>query len=753
MSTGVRPSPARTRCAAAVVTLLLTAGPATSGAAAAAPQATPPVVTSPSSSSQAAVSAVAGGFGGSTSPTPPAVGHTRLAGPADRQPADPTSDPLSLRIVDVTPAVAVRGEPVSLTVELTNRGTAALKDVQVNALLGRSLPSREALRRWIRDGKGSGLAAVATGRSTADIGANATSTIKLTIPANRVPRERPFGVAPLAIDSAVGARSVQRRSALPYFRIKEFEPLQLALALPITADPDPALLAGPGSDRERAWARLTEPDSRIMRILDGSADHPVTWVVDPALVSRKAGPGLAGLGSPSQTSGDTAEPAPGPAENQSYTLLRSRLTAAGTVHPLWQLPGHDPDIASLVHSGTDPDTLARLLQARAPLSEALGAPADPVIWPVADPLTEGERVRVAQAARPQTPVTFLVPASSVDPDPDNSSGATRQSVTGQRLLAYDDQLSNQLTGMTQGSSQAEAASRFVAETALLLAQAPGRQRGVFVTTGRNFDPDPNALDSLLSALAEVPWLRLTPTNALTQPTTAGLVAEPRTPDSQDPISVPPVTSGTIAALAATRPALQAFSAVLRQPSPGIATAADAQIALTSTRWRGAPDRYPAALTSVERRVSDLLNGVSVVPSNVNFFAESGHLQVTVVNSLDAEVADVHLTVDPEQRQSRLRVLQQPDPLRIRSRSRATVRLPVEAIASGVVALPTRLTTPEGTALGAESVVRAQVRPANGWIVLVIGSLVGTVLLVGVYRALRRGQPRVPPTALDDLDLS
>jgi uncharacterized protein DUF6049 len=117
------------------------------------------------------------------------------------------------------------------------------------------------------------------------------------------------------------------------------------------------------------------------------------------------------------------------------------------------------------------------------------------------------------------------------------------------------------------------------------------------------------------------------------------------------------------------------------------------------------------------------------------------------------VNDITLRLNPDDRVSRLRILEQPAALRIRAGSRTTVRVPVEAIAAGLVPVSTRLQTPAGTTLGTDGTVRVQVQPTNGWVVLALGGVALVVFLAGLYRALRAGRPRITSSELKEIDLS
>ena len=75
---------------------------------------------------------------------------------------------------------------------------------------------------------------------------------------------------------------------------------------------------------------------------------------------------------------------------------------------------------------------------------------------------------------------------------------------------------------------------------------------------------------------------------------------------------------------------------------------DAQNQTVSARWRdhgGELDKIDKATLAAINAVSQ---GVRVAPSSVNFFADKGVLQITVVNDLAVPVHGVHLTPDPGQ---------------------------------------------------------------------------------------------------------
>src|SRR5665811_2516517 len=110
------------------------------------------------------------------------------------------------------------------------------------------------------------------------------------------------------------------------------------------------------------------------------------------------------------------------------------------------------------------------------------------------------------------------------------------------------------------------------------------------------------------------------------------------------------------------------------PEPFRSRWVDAQNQVLSVRWRGHGRGIEAIDSATQAAVRAVSQGVRVAPSSVNFFADKGVLQITVVNDLAVPVHDVRLTLTPGQ--PRLRIDQQPGPLKIGPKSRTNVRVPV-----------------------------------------------------------------------------
>ena len=88
-----------------------------------------------------------------------------------------------------------------------------------------------------------------------------------------------YGAIPLSVQS--GTASV--RTFAGYQRTKQYQPMSISWAVPLTLDPDPNLFGGSGAARETAWTEALADGSRVYRVIGATEDAPVTWAIDPTL--------------------------------------------------------------------------------------------------------------------------------------------------------------------------------------------------------------------------------------------------------------------------------------------------------------------------------------------------------------------------------------------------------------------------------------------------------------------------------------
>jgi hypothetical protein len=412
---------------------------------------------------------------------------------------------------------------------------------------------------------------------------------------------------------------------------------------------------------------------------------------------------------------------------------------------VWVLPDTDGDVAAVASAGGGTSLMESLVARSVPVARALDG-RDDIAWP-ADGVHTAAREAALKRLYAGAGLTAQVAAQSALPGAANRAvtpEAARRSTGALPVLAYDDQLSGLLAQTTSRPEGALSAQRFIAESAVLLDELPGTaDRTVFVAAPRTFDPDPQAASSFFESVRAIPWLQ--------QVTTEDhLAAAERAVPMSNSLATRPSTRpppGARAVLTRARAAALEQSvatvrgvALIRDDGDAFAhTWSRAAEQLASARWRTNPGAWNALNEQIQTAARETTTAVKVSARNINFLAETGRLQITVTNDLDVAVENVKLTLDPAN--PRLRVDSPPALLRIGAKSRATVNVEVTAFAAGQVPIRTTLTTPDGTVIGQGADVRVQVTPTGDWVYWVLGAVAGAILLLGVWRSLRRRPAR------------
>jgi len=599
----------------------------------------------------------------------------------------------------------------------------------------------------------------------------------ITIPAAAIPHRESFAVLPLLVD-VVGKVPLGTTSAgtqnlgslhtfLPVLSsVKRYEPFSIAWLVPLTLDPDPALFGTDSAARTAAWTKAIGPGSRLDGVIAGTDSSKVTWAIDPAVLGPRTAPASANATpAPSPTPSDTTAPGPGATSpdpvTQATTALADRLRTAAPRHPLWSLPYADPDVAALLPLPDGVSTLSALIAHSPTLDAPVGPARTDIAWPVTGIPTTYRQNQLKAAFSSRGLSAVVTSASNLANDSGLTQDASRRSSAGLPLLAYDDPLSRTFAETSSAAAGIITIQRFLADTLALLGERPGtRDRSVLVVAPRTFAGDPTVLRSFFDAIAKAPWLVPTATDQLltasnlatpeppgftpakptpTPPPTVS--ATPALPAPADPLlpGTSPLSAARLATISAMTSAVTGIASIRDDPEPFRTRWTDAENQTVSARWRG-HGLEPAAIDrATQAAVSAISQGVSVSPSSVNFFADKGVLQITVVNNLDIAVHGVRLTLTPGQ--PRLRIEQQPGLLRIGAKSRTNVPLRVTAVAAGLVPIKAVLTTPNGTPLGQNAHVDVRVQPTSTWIYWVLGAVAGLILVLGTFRSLRRGSTR------------
>jgi Family of unknown function (DUF6049) len=688
-------------------------------------------------------------------------------------PAAVGAQALTVSLAAVTPTVAIPRTPIKITGSVRNSSGVSIAAPVARALIRQSpLSTRRDVSDWASATVEPAMDEVAHASLGKSLGPGSVAVFTLTIPANAITHGEAFAILPLKVEvtgtTSTGAeRSGGVHTFLPTLRtVKEFVPLSIAWLVPLTLDPDPALHGSASRARTAAWTRAIGPGSRLDRVIQGTENMKVTWAIDPAILGPQETPlAVSGSATPSPSpsptpttsqppSGSAATPDPVTAQT---TALAARLRAAAPGHTLWALPYADPDLAALLALPSGNDLLNKAISHPSTLDVAVGPARSDIAWPVTGTLTPTSQTQLRRAFASPGLAGAVTSASTLSSKNGDTSDASRRASSGLPLLAYDESLSRTVAQTSSKATGAITIQRFLADSMALLGEKPGTaHRAVLVAEPRTFDGDPTVLQSLFTAVAKAPWLTPATTGELlsvstkltpeaTGSGTSGTPTSPPSPTAQPPAPDPlkpgtsPITSDQLAAIPGTLSDIGGIASILGNGQLFTDTWTDAQVQKLSARWRDHPGGLAAIDTSTNAAIDYVSRNVKVAPSEVNFFADRGVMQVTVVNELPVPIHDVHLTLTPAQ--PRLRIERQPPALKIGAKSRANIKLQVKSIAAGLVNVDAVLTTPNGTALGEDALVTVRVQPPATWIYWVLGGLAGIVLVLGTQRSLRRGSTR------------
>lgn len=554
---------------------------------------------------------------------------------------------------------------------------------------------------------------------------------------------------------------------------------------PATFMVDPALLAPVVPQRAPEEAGPDDPDDPATQgpttQAPTTAPPAPTTDPDPAQAPTPTGgdpapaPDDGAATSAAPTGGATVDPAPvDPAETTSEPGQPEEPTLPGVEVPLdlseveqaqvdletglaaleddrlWWLPVADPDVAALIDIGTDADDAAEMLTRTLPESALLSQPLlasgrRDIAWPEWAGVQAGQ-VEGLREIWPDTEQlsAAVVPSTALAVAGNSAAGLLAVDGDDLTMLGLDTTLAGLLAHAPPPERDGETVQRLVAETLAFHQQSPASRRTLVIAPPRGSTVDPQTLDAVTAGLASAPWLEQTAAaTALTAPPRAQLTGTVLVDGAPgDPAAYPlpqpsPLSEPLLTEIEELRGTVAEIATILTDDA-AVDRWGPVLDGLVSTRWRLDRAAWRTPLTDVEDQVDTVLQGVQVNPTTVNFLADEGLIQVTVVNELPTAVQDLRLNIEPGN--ARIRVIEPPEPFAIGAQSRATVQFRARAVAAGEVPVTAYLTTPNGLAVGDEQVMEVRVQPTGVWIYWVLGGAAGVILVLGIGRALRRPAP-------------
>jgi hypothetical protein len=700
-----------------------------------------------------------------------------LAAPAQAQPGQPgqpgqpaQAGRVSIVIDSMTPQTAKPGSTVTVTGTVTN-GTGQVKAGLEVQLLTSSIrfPTRDEMDGYVSQGTGASLVQAGDPFSLATtLRPGATVQWHASFQVNTVGMDQ-FGVYPVSAELGDGAGGVLGvdQTLLPFWPGQQAaalaRPLDIAWVWPLIDQPHHQVCSALTNN---GLATSLAPGGRLSDLLGAGQANPgahVTWVVDPALLSdvntmTKPYQVASGTG----CSGWVNEPASKPAKTWLGAL---RGITAG--QPPVITPYANVDVSALVHSGLAPDITSAYTTGSAVAGSVLhgsfgpkiavpaGGTADlSVLTNLATAQHIGTAVLDSNEMPPVNPAVFADDAiTSIR----TASGVNMTVLLADHVLTGVLATGDTSSGVLPPSTQFAVTQRFLAETAMIAAEAPNLDRSIVVAPPENWSPSATLASDLLGQTTTTPWLSPTALGSLAgAPDSERHLARQYPPASKD--SPGELTGRYLSTVAQTGIALGVYQDLLYQPSNSyVQGLKQALTATESSAWRG---RAGARGLALARKLSRFMSGEEgqihiIAAQQVPMGGSSGLVPLSIQNGSQHAI-QVRLNtsvVNVPDRTSQLSIGHFKSVITIPPEHAPTVRLPVSSAPIGPTAIQLTLTTVHGKSLPlpVTSLTVESTRYGRA-ILFLIGAAIGALVLTSVFRGVRRRMRADPQVAPEDADL-
>src|SRR5215831_13749583 len=692
------------------------------------------------------------------------------------------AEPLSIAITSVNPPYATPKAKVTISGTVTNATGTPASSLQVTLWSSSSrLADQNAMESYLSAPAASGVDSPTNATlSLASVPAHTTRRWSLVLPVKQVGMTA-FGAYPLAAQlvDQFGTQVDAARTFLPFWpapaKARHVKPLSLAWVWPLIDVPHraacPALLSDSLAAGLASGGRLSQLLAAGSSSLARRAG--VTWAIDPALLND------ANVMTARYRVGGTAtcaNAAVRPASTAAQSWLDG-VRAATARQDFFVTPYADVDVAALAHRGLSTELSDAFAEGQSVAGKILKQPpqrpAPPragaragtggtglIAWP-ADGVAD--YTVLESLARPPNPIGTVILDSTMMP-PKGGGGVTPTAVTttpdgvgGQmHVLLADNGIgqilstpAGSLPGITSGpgtaahSAAATAFTReqwFLAETAMIGAQAPRTARAMVAAPPRRWDPGAGLASALLAETVNTPWLRpagLASLVAARQLTCRGCREAPK----QLHVSQNELRPSLLRQVQRLNGQIGLLESILVHPGPRFMS--QAMAAVESSAWSGQPGgRHTARqlLRKVAAYVAAQQQQVSIVePLRVTLGGKSGEVPVSVANHLRQPVR-VGLRVTSGA--GRVTIGKFNSPVTLGGGEQRPIKIPVRAAEAGSTTLTLWLTTPDGRPLpGSTTPVIVEATHFGTMAIVIIGIALAVFVITAAARAIRRGGGR------------
>jgi hypothetical protein len=564
-----------------------------------------------------------------------------------------------------------------------------------------------------------------------------------------------FGVYPVMaqLQDGFGDLLASGRTLLPFWPGRQaaglLQPLNISWLWPLIDQPHQQVCKDALTDNDLT-ASLSL-GGRLAALLSAGMSHrgaDLTWVVDPALLGDVATMRSRYLvNSPPDCVGGTPEPA-----SKAAASWLSALKTATSGQPTVITPYANVDMTALVNQGLDADLTSAYATGDTVARNVLGRNLKAALaWPADGSADLSVLTELATAEGIKTVVlnsSEMRPTDTAVFEDDAVASVQTMAGTTMNVLLADDTLTGVLragdasSGSQSQSTEFAVRQRFLAETAMIAAEAPDSARSVVVAPPQNWSPPQSLASDLLDETVSTPWLKAA--------TLTGLVSAPDT-ERQVHRQQPPATKqspgelsrGYLNQVRSLGAAFGAYESMLYNAAPSYLQPLNEALSATeSAAWRGDTaagqalvDGLNDYLTSQEKKVS-----IITLTQEVPMAGSSGQVPVSIQNGLGQAIkvrvnASVVNTPD---RPSQLTVGRFDNLRVIPPGQAALVRLPVSSAPQGSTAIGLSLTSANGTPLPwADTSLTVDSTRYGRAILFLIAAAIGVLVLSSGYRGVRR----------------
>jgi Family of unknown function (DUF6049) len=687
-----------------------------------------------------------------------------LAGstPAQASPVHPSlASGVSVTIDSMSPRYATPGSTVTVTGTVGN-GTAQPKvGLQVQLYTSpTAFTSRDQMDGYLSQGGDEGLVAEGNPFTLAVSLAPGTTVqwhASFSVTSAGIST---FGVYPISaqVSDPAGNALASDQTLLPFWSGRQAAGLQRPLAIawvwPLIDQPHHEVCAAATAGdllTNNDLAQSVAPAGRLSALLaagQANADAHLTWLIDPALlgdVATMTQPYQVDLSS--QCASDSTQPA-----SKTATAWLSALRSVTADQATVLTPYADVDVSALVHSGLNADLTSAYTIGYAVADQVLHRSFTPSI---AVPAGGTADISVLTTLATAEHISTVVLSSSEMPpsdtgvfEPDDAVTRIRTPAgTTMNVLLADPVLTSVLSAGDTGSgalppgTQFAVSQRFLAETAMIAAEAPDSSRSIVVSPPAGWSPSAALADQLLSETVHAPWLAATALGSLPRtPDTYASLA--RTPPPDNRVSPGELSRDYLNTVSTVDAALALYKSMLYRPASSYLQSLDEERAATeSSAWRGGAGQGVTLADSL----SSYLNGEEtkvqiVVSPQVSMGGASGQIPVSIRNGGNKAI-EVQLNASADNspdRPSQLTFGHARTVVTVPPGQAVTARLQVSSAPIGSTLIRLSLSSGNGTPLTFADKSFTVVSTRYGRAILfLIGAAIGVLVLTSGFRGVRR----------------